>query len=86
MSSVTLPGSGGSVSFKYDPFGRRIYKSSPTGTSIYAYDGDDLIEEVNNSGRRVAQTIDSKTLLGAAYAGFACAGLEQFHASRKPEF
>ena len=26
--------------FKYDPFGRRIYKSSSSGTSIYAYDGD----------------------------------------------
>src|SRR5207253_4470987 len=25
MSSVTLPGTGGTVSFKYDPFGRRIY-------------------------------------------------------------
>ncbi len=28
LTSVTLPGSGGTVSFKYDPFGRRIYKSS----------------------------------------------------------
>jgi YD repeat-containing protein len=28
MTSVTLPGSGGTVAFKYDPFGRRIYKSS----------------------------------------------------------
>jgi hypothetical protein len=30
--------------FKYDPFGRRIYKSSSSATSIYAYDGDNLIE------------------------------------------
>ncbi len=29
LTSVTLPGSGGTVTFKYDPFGRRIYKSSP---------------------------------------------------------
>src|SRR5256885_13475691 len=35
---VTLPGTGGTVSFKYDPFGRRIYKSSSGGTSVYAYD------------------------------------------------
>src|SRR5713226_9013402 len=28
LSSVTLPAGGGTVSFKYDPFGRRIYKSS----------------------------------------------------------
>ncbi len=32
LSSVTLPGSGGTVSFKYDPFGRRTYKSSSSGT------------------------------------------------------
>jgi hypothetical protein len=28
------------ASFKYDPFGRRIYKSSSSSTSIYAYDYD----------------------------------------------
>ncbi|PYU04149.1 MAG: hypothetical protein DMG33_14940 [Acidobacteria bacterium] len=40
LSSVTLPGSGGTVSFAYDPFGRRIKKvrvpeqaSSPTTMS-----------------------------------------------------
>jgi hypothetical protein len=26
------------VTFKYDPFGRRIDKSSSSGTSIYGYD------------------------------------------------
>jgi hypothetical protein len=61
------------VSFKYDPFGRRIYKSSSTATSVYAYDG------------RVAQTINSKTLLGAACAGFACAGLESNFEHRSPQ-
>ena len=55
MSSVTLPGSGGTVSFKYDPFGRRIYKSSSSGTSVFAYDGDNLIEETNASGTAVAR-------------------------------
>ena len=55
MTSVTLPGSGGTVSFKYDPFGRRIYKSSSSGTSVYAYDGDNLIEETNASGGVVAR-------------------------------
>lgn len=43
------------VSFKYDPFGRRIYKSSSGSTSIYAYDGDNLIEETNSSGTAVAR-------------------------------
>src|SRR6266404_2978415 len=55
MTSVTLPGSGGTVSFKYDPFGRRIYKSSSSGTSIYAYDGQNLVEETNASGAVVAR-------------------------------
>ena len=43
------------VSFKYDPFGRRIYKSSSSGTSVYAYDGDNLVEETNSSGTAVAR-------------------------------
>src|SRR5712664_939454 len=55
LTSVTLPGSGGTVSFKYDPFGRRIYKSSSSGTSVYAYDADNLIEETNASGAVVAR-------------------------------
>ena len=58
LTSVTLPGSGGTVSFKYDPFGRRIYKSSSAGTSIYAYDGDNLIEETNAAGGVVARYSD----------------------------
>ena len=49
LSSVTLPG-GGTVTFKYDPFAKRIYKSSSSGTSIFAYDGDTLIEETNAAG------------------------------------
>jgi RHS repeat-associated protein len=55
LSSVTLPGTGGTVSFKYDPFGRRIYKSSSSATSVYAYDGDNLVEETNSAGGVVAR-------------------------------
>ena len=55
LSSVTLPGSGGTVSFKYDPFGRRIYKSSSSGTSVFAYDLFSLTEETNASGSAVAR-------------------------------
>jgi uncharacterized protein RhaS with RHS repeats len=55
LSSVTLPGSGGTVSFTYDPFGRRIKKVTSTTTSIFAYDGDNLIEETNSSGAVVAR-------------------------------
>jgi RHS repeat-associated protein len=52
-SEKTAVGSG--VSFKYDPFGHRIYKSSSAGTSIYAYDGENLIEETNATGGVVAR-------------------------------
>jgi len=55
LSSVTLPGNGGTVTFKYDPWGRRIEKSSSAGTSIYAYDGYNLIEETNAAGAAVAR-------------------------------
>ena len=58
LTSVTLPGSGGTVSFAYDPFGRRIEKISPTTTSIFAYDGDNLIEATNSSGTAVARYSD----------------------------
>ncbi len=43
------------VSFKYDPFGRRIYKSSSSGTSVFAYDGDNLVEETNSAGTVVGR-------------------------------
>jgi RHS repeat-associated protein len=52
-SEKTAVGSG--VTFKYDPFGRRIYKSSSSATSVYAYDGDNLIEETNSSGTSIAR-------------------------------
>lgn len=51
-------GSGTTVTFKYDPFGRRIYKSSSSGTSVYAYDGDTMVEEVNSTGAAVARYSD----------------------------
>jgi RHS repeat-associated protein len=52
-SGKTAVGSG--VSFKYDPMGRRIYKSSSSGTSVYAYDGINLVEETNSGGTAVAR-------------------------------
>jgi RHS repeat-associated protein len=66
LTSVTLPGSGGTVQFSYDPFGRRIKKSSSAGTSIYAYDYDNLVEEANSSGAaiaRYAQTLSPDDVL-----------------------
>jgi YD repeat-containing protein len=71
-TSVTLPGSGGTVSFKYDPFGRRIYKSSSSGTSIFAYDGANLVEETNSSGgvvARYSQSMDIDEPLAMSRSG-----------------
>ncbi len=45
QTSVALPGTGGTVSFKYDPFGRRVQKNSSSGTTVYAYDGASIADE-----------------------------------------
>ncbi len=43
------------ASFKYDPFGRRIFKDSPTKTTIFAYDGDNIVEDLDLTGKPVAR-------------------------------
>jgi RHS repeat-associated protein len=55
LTAVTLPGTGGTVTFKYDPMGRRIEKVSPTFTSVFVYDGDNLVETTNSTGAVVAR-------------------------------
>jgi Tfp pilus assembly protein FimT len=40
----------GTVTFKYDPFGRRVQKSGSSGTVNYLYDGDNAIQELDGSG------------------------------------
>ncbi|MBZ5629406.1 MAG: hypothetical protein LAO06_11140 [Acidobacteriia bacterium] len=55
LTSVTLPASGGTVMFKYDPFGRRIQKVSGAGTTIFVYDGANVVDEVNGAGAVTAQ-------------------------------
>jgi RHS repeat-associated protein len=54
LKQVTLPAGGGTVTFKYDPFGRRIQKAFTQGvtstTTNYFYDGARPIEEVDSSG------------------------------------
>jgi RHS repeat-associated protein len=49
LVQAVVPGTG-TTTFKYDPFGRRIQKSGPLGTTNYLYDGFRLIQEVNGSG------------------------------------
>jgi RHS repeat-associated protein len=61
LAQVAVPGTG-TVIFKYDPWGRRIYKGSPTWTGIFAYDGDNLIETMTSSGSVVADYADSPAI------------------------
>jgi len=53
-----VPGTG-TTTFKYDPFGRRIQKSGPLGTTNYLYDGQDIssnvIEELDSVGNVLAR-------------------------------
>jgi RHS repeat-associated protein len=45
-----LDGSTPIIRFQYDPFGRRIQKSSPSRTRYYVYDGANIVAEFNTSG------------------------------------
>lgn len=49
LTQVAVP-STGTVAFKYDPFGRRIYKISPALSEAFAYEGYNLIETMDLSG------------------------------------
>jgi RHS repeat-associated protein len=49
LTQAVVPGVG-MTTFRYDPFGRRIQKSGPSGTVNYVYDGANAIGEVNASG------------------------------------
>jgi RHS repeat-associated protein len=55
LTSVVLPASGGTVTFKYDPLGRRVQKSSTAGTTNYLSDGSRSIEEVDATGTLLAR-------------------------------
>jgi RHS repeat-associated protein len=71
MVQAIVPGSG-TVTFKYDPFGRRIEKSSWLGTTNYLYDGDNLVQETNTVGALIArysQTQNTDEPLAAIRSG-----------------
>ena len=61
LTQVVNPGVG-TTTFRYDPFGRRVYKSSPNFTGIFAYDDNNLIETVNASGGLVARYTRAKNI------------------------
>lgn len=50
------------LSFKYDPLGRRIEKTTSSTTSIFAYDGNNLVEETNSSGAVVARYAQTENI------------------------
>jgi RHS repeat-associated protein len=52
LTQVVNP-SVGTTTFKYNPFGRRIQKSSPSSTTNYLYDGDNIVETVDATGGEV---------------------------------
>src|SRR5271157_2138528 len=51
LTQAVVPGTG-ATTFRYDPFGRRIQKSGPLGTTNYLYDGmsPTVIEEADAGG------------------------------------
>jgi RHS repeat-associated protein len=53
LTQVVNPGVG-TTTFRYDPFGRRIQKSGPLGTTNYLYDSLNLLEELDGSGNLFA--------------------------------
>jgi RHS repeat-associated protein len=53
LTSVTLPNNGGVVTLKYDPFGRRIQKIGTSTTTVYAYEGANIIGEYDSTGNAV---------------------------------
>jgi YD repeat-containing protein len=77
LVQATVPGTnGGTTTFKYDSFGRRIQKSGPLGTTNYLYDGIDIssnvIEEVDNAGNVLARYTHSPVIdqpLAAFHSG-----------------
>ncbi len=61
LASAVVPGTG-TVTFKYDPFGRRIYKSSPNFAGIFVYDGYNLIETTNTTGGVIADHTQTQNI------------------------
>src|SRR5271168_1445988 len=61
LTQVINPGVG-TTTFRYDPFGRRIQKSGPLGTTNYLYDGINSIEEVDSAGNVLARYTQTRKI------------------------
>jgi RHS repeat-associated protein len=63
LTQAVVPGTnGGTTTFRYDPFGRRIQKSGPLGTTNYLYDGNALVGEVDGGGNLVTRYAEGQVL------------------------
>jgi YD repeat-containing protein len=63
LTQAVVPGTnGGTTTFRYDPFGRRIQKFGPLGTTNYLYDGVTLVEEVDNAGNALTRYTQDASL------------------------
>ncbi len=73
LVQAVVPGTnGGTTTFKYDPFGRRIQKSGPLGTTNYLYDqtfdkvhrnnGSNVIEEMDNAGNVLSRYMQGQDM------------------------
>ena len=63
LIQAVVPGTGGgTTTFRYDPFGRRIQKSGPLGTTNYLYSGPNLEEEVDSAGNVLARYAQGLTV------------------------
>ena len=66
LRQVTMPNSGGTATFKYDPFGDRIqkiYTQGPnTTTTNYLYDEGEVIETVDQNGNEVARFVHGQRI------------------------
>ena len=62
---MVVPGTG-TTTFRYDPFGRRIQKSGPLGTTNYLYDRMNLIGEIDGTANILARYTQEPTIDGLA--------------------
>jgi RHS repeat-associated protein len=64
LTSVTLPGTGGTLAFKYDGVGRRVQKvftqGSTTTTTNYLYDGINAVADVDQNGNALARYAETQ--------------------------
>lgn len=66
LTSVVLPGTGGSLGFKYDALGHRVQKiftqGSNTTTTNYLYDGSNSVADLDQNGNVLARYIPTRNV------------------------